>query len=116
MTQEENDTYRDGIDHYEYPFRITDYHGEVVADGLDNVPPLLNQEEIDTLSAHLTDTVIYDTAVADALKKLPDYEGGVGDVPPGVRFGCQKCDGEISPPEHDLTVAFGHFYHTECVE
>lgn len=99
---------------YEYPFRITDFHGEVVADELDTVPPLLTQEEIDLLAAHLEDTEITDTAVWSALQKLPDIEAGRGEVG-DVRPHCQKCGAMIGADEGCKT-AFGHFYHTSCLK
>lgn len=120
-----SDTYRDTIkagedvfrgEVYEYPFRVTDFHGEVIRDDLDTIPPLLNQEEVDTLVSHVLDGLVYDTAVADAVKKLPDSEGGRGDVAPGLDFGCQKCKERISPSDDELQVAFGHFYHRRCVD
>ena len=97
------------------PYSVVDLHGETVAEGLDDVPPLLNQEEIDRLAAHVTETVVFETAVADAVFKLPDSEGGVGDVHPGLDFGCQKCKEKISPSDDQLVTAFGYFYHERCI-
>lgn len=98
---------------YEYPFHITDFHGEIVAEGLDNIPPLLDQEEIDLLAAHLEDSEITSVAVWSALRKLPDGEYGAGELG-DIRPYCQKCGGMISEDEPQET-AFGHFYHSNCI-
>ncbi len=101
---------------HEGPYRVTDFHGNVVSDELDTAPPELTQEEIDLLVSHVVETRIFDTAVADALLKLPDSEGGRGDVALGIEFGCQKCKDEIEPSEDTMVTAFGHFYHKRCVD
>lgn len=74
----------------------------------------LNQEQVDLLASHLTDTLIYDVAVLEALRELPDIEYGRGEIPLDVPLGCQKCKDEIYDEEM-MGTSFGHFYHDGCV-
>lgn len=118
MTETDNEQCSERIekreDEYEYPFRVTDFHGEVVADELDNVPPLLNQEEIDLLASHLSRTTITSVEVWSAFKKLPDSHYGVGE--PGDAYpSCQKCSEEIQDGM-EFTTSFGYFYCRPCME
>jgi len=97
----------------ERPYRITDFHGEVVADELDDVPPLLSQEETDTLAAFLEDQDLSDAALVSALRKLPDIEHGRGQLPAGFRPACHICGDEIET-DADGVRAFGNYYHDDC--
>lgn len=77
---------------YEYPYRVEDFHGEVIADELDTVPPFLNQEEIDVLASDLEERLDTDDisgyrpqVLASVLAKLPDSEHGRGGTPDWIR-------------------------------
>jgi len=73
---------------YEYPFHVSDFHGNVIRRDLDNVPPFLNREEVDILSSELEHLLegeevgIYRRSILrDVLRKLPDSEHGRGNAP-----------------------------------
>ena len=72
---------------YEYPFRVRDFHGEVIRDELDNVPPFLNRQEIDILAGELEDRFedgidgYHDQYLVEVLRKLPDSQWGRGELP-----------------------------------
>ena len=73
---------------YEYPYRVTDFHGEVIRDDLDSVPPFLDQEQVDILASALIDQLEagefgeYRTqCLASVVEALPDSEHGRGSVP-----------------------------------
>lgn len=73
---------------YEYPYRVEDWHGRVVADDLDTIPPLLNQEQVDILASELEDilaaggiTGFHGQTLATVLRDLPDSEYGRGGLP-----------------------------------
>lgn len=73
---------------YEYPFYVTDIHGEVIRDNLDIVPPFLGQEQVDILASALIDQLEageygqYRTqCLASVVEALPDSEYGRGSVP-----------------------------------
>lgn len=72
---------------YEYPFRVTDVHGEVIRDDLDNVPPFLNRQDIDILAGELEERFedgidgYHDQFLVQVLRKLPDSEWGRGELP-----------------------------------
>lgn len=76
--------------------------------------PDLNQEQVDLLASHLENNLIYDVAVLEALRALPDIEYGRGEIPLDAPLGCQKCDESIDDDEM-LVTAFGNFYHSGCV-
>jgi len=68
---------------YEYPYRVTDFHGEVIRDDFDNVPPFLNQEQVDILTRVLIELLeagefgCYHTQVLESVvSDLPDSEYG----------------------------------------
>lgn len=98
---------------HERPYRVVDYNGDVVADELDTVPPLLNQEQIDLLASRLSKLGTTSVEVYSALRQLPDSAHGAGEVG-DVRPHCQVCDDEIGP-EEPQTTRFGYFYHERCV-
>jgi hypothetical protein len=73
---------------YEYPYRVTDFHGEVIRDDLDNVPPFLDQEQVDILTLVLIEQLeayeleCYPTQVLESVvRDLPDSEYGRRSVP-----------------------------------
>lgn len=72
---------------YEYPYRVEDFHGEVIREELDNVPSFLNSEEIDILASELEKRLedgingYSDQILVEVLKKLPDAEHGRGNLP-----------------------------------
>ena len=101
-----------GDEAYERPYRITDWHGEVVADELDDVPPLLNQEEIDVLASYLEEQSLDDQRLVSVLAKLPDFEWGRDELPEDFRPACKRCGEEIAPDEY-AERAFGHYYHVD---
>ena len=96
------------------PYAVLDHDGDAVAEGLDNVPPLLNQEEIDRLYSHLEDTLITEVAIADVMVKLPDSEAGAGDIIETLPIGCRKCGERIEQLETNGGQSFGYFHHVEC--
>jgi len=96
---------------YEYPYRVTDWNGKPVRKNLDTVPPFLNQEQIDTLAAHLADANLSSAVLFRVLRDLPDSEWGrhcTGSVKPH----CQKCGEVITGPG---AVRFEYFYHENCL-
>jgi len=72
---------------YEYPFRVEDFHGELIQDELDTIPPILNQMEIDILASELED--LFEDGIdgrreqilVEVLRKLPDSEYGRDALP-----------------------------------
>lgn len=73
---------------YEYPYRVEDFDGAVIRDDLDNVPPFLNQEQIDVLAGHLEETIesaglldYRESVLASVLAALPDSDYGRGGTP-----------------------------------
>lgn len=75
-------------DEFEYPYRVTDHHGETIAKDLDTVPALLNQEQMDNLAAHIEDVLdeegvesYQNQVIASVLRDLPDTEYGRGGTP-----------------------------------
>jgi hypothetical protein len=73
---------------YEYPFRVVDFHGEIVREELDNVPPFLKSHEIDVLSKELEerfkdgiDDSLNEQLLVEILRKLPDSEYGRDALP-----------------------------------
>lgn len=86
-------------DVFEYPFRVQDYHGETVREGLDTIPPFLNQEEIDILASELADRFEdgiddghREQVLIEVLRKLPDREYGRDALPAWIVRRSEEAD------------------------
>lgn len=84
---------------YEYPFRVADFHGEVIRDDLDTIPPFLNQMEIDVLASELEslfedgiDDGFREQTLVEVLRKLPDAEYGRGALPAWIVKESDECE------------------------
>ena len=94
---------------YEYPFRVVSFHGELIRDELDTIPPFLNQREIDVLASELEtrfqngiDDGMAEQTLVEVLRKLPDTEYGRDALPAWIVRDSDECRLETDGG-HDTT-------------